>query len=85
MPSKQQVWLPCDGPPSCFCKVRACDWRELTAGLWDRLIGFKQQVGLMAQGQQRGLDLTGKVFAFREPSQQLLVRGGRLSSRLVNC
>ena len=32
----------------------------------------------MAQGQQRGLDPTGKVFAFREPSQQLLVRGAQL-------
>lgn len=46
----------------------------LIAGLWDRSIGFKQAVGLMAQGQQRGLDATGKVFPFREPSPQLLVR-----------
>ena len=67
------------------CMVRACDWRELTVGLWDRLIGFKQQVGLMAQGQQRGLDPTGKVFAFREPSQQLLVRGSHLINCLGNC
>ncbi len=44
-----------------------------TAGLWDELIGFKQAVGLMAQGQQRGLDATGKVFPFKEPSPQLLV------------
>ena len=43
------------------------------AGLWDELIGFKQAVGLMAQGQQRGLDATGKVFPYKEPSPQLLV------------
>lgn len=43
------------------------------AGLWDELIGFKQAVGLMAQGQQRGLDATGKVFPFKEPSPHLLV------------
>lgn len=28
----------------------------------------------MAQGQQRGVDATGKVFPFQEPSPQLLVR-----------
>ncbi|CAK0786790.1 hypothetical protein CVIRNUC_010004 [Coccomyxa viridis] len=50
----------------------AASFISFKQGLWDRLIGFKQQVGLMAQGQQRGLDPTGKVFAFREPSQQLL-------------
>lgn len=47
--------------------------RLQAAGLWDELIGFKQAVGLMAQGQQRGLDATGKVFPFKEPSPQLLV------------
>ena len=36
-------------------------------------MGFKQQVGLMAQGLQRGLDATGKVVPFKEPSPLLLV------------
>lgn len=44
------------------------------AGLWDRATGFRQAVGLMAQGQQRGLDASGRVTAFKEPSSQLLVR-----------
>ena len=37
-------------------------------------MGFRQAVGLMAQGQQRGLDAAGRVVAFREPARQLLVR-----------
>ncbi|BDA50140.1 hypothetical protein COCOBI_15-2680 [Coccomyxa sp. Obi] len=41
-------------------------------GLWDRATGFRQAVGLMAQGQQRGLDASGRVTAFKEPSSQLL-------------
>jgi hypothetical protein len=43
------------------------------AGVWDRLTGFRQAVGLMAQGQQRGLDAAGRVVPFREPAAQLLV------------
>lgn len=36
-------------------------------------MGFRQAVGLMAQGQQRGIDATGHVVAFKEPSTQLMV------------
>ena len=37
-------------------------------------MGFRQAVGLMAQGQQRGLDSAGRVVPFKEPSAHLLVR-----------
>ena len=37
-------------------------------------MGFRQAVGLMAQGQQRGLDSAGRVVPFKEPSAPLLVR-----------
>ena len=58
------------------CAPLSKSWKCVagTAGLWDRLTGFGQAVGLMAQGQQRGVDATGKVFPFKEPSPQLLVR-----------
>ena len=42
---------------------------------WDRLLGARQQVGLMAQGLQRALDTGKKVYQLKEPSQQLKVRG----------
>jgi hypothetical protein len=42
--------------------------------LLDRLLGARQQVGLMAQGLQRALDSGGKVLQLKEPSQQLKVR-----------
>ncbi|GAB4814283.1 hypothetical protein N2152v2_001329 [Parachlorella kessleri] len=38
---------------------------------WDRLLGARQQVGLMAQGLQRALDSGKKVYQLKEPSQQL--------------
>eukprot|EP00884_Botryococcus_braunii_P012588 jgi/Botrbrau1/2132/Bobra.0093s0039.1 len=39
---------------------------------WDQLLGFQQHVGLMAQGLQRGLDPHGNVFAFTQPSPDLV-------------
>ncbi len=48
--------------------------------LVDRLLGARQEVGLMAQGLQRALDLGRKVIQHREPSQQLKVRVMRLIS-----
>ena len=39
----------------------------------------------MAQGQQRGVDATGKVFPFKEPSPQLLVRPAALPLCTVRC
>ena len=39
----------------------------------------------MAQGQQRGVDATGKVFPFKEPSPQLLVRPAVLPLCTVRC
>lgn len=36
-------------------------------------MGFKQQVGLMAQGQQRALDPSGHVSALKQPSPHLQV------------
>lgn len=42
-------------------------------GWWDRVTGFKQQVGYMAQGEQRALDKTGRVFPLKEPNQHVLV------------
>ncbi|KAK9805593.1 hypothetical protein WJX72_006726 [[Myrmecia] bisecta] len=50
----------------------AASFVEHEQGLLDRLTGFRQHVGLMAQGQQRGLDAMGKVYPFKTPSQQLL-------------
>lgn len=39
-------------------------------GLLDRLTGFQQQTGLMAQGLQRGLD-AGKVVPYKAPAASL--------------
>jgi hypothetical protein len=47
------------------------------------MIGFRQAVGLLAQGQQRGIDATGRVFAFKEPSVQLMVC--HISGRCRHC
>ena len=55
----------------------------VTTGLWDRAVGFRQAVGLMAQGQQRGLDSAGRVVPFKEPSAPLLVRAGPCSLFLI--
>jgi formaldehyde-activating enzyme involved in methanogenesis len=40
---------------------------------WDRLLGFKQHVGYMAQGEQRALDSSGRVSAVKAPSEHILV------------
>lgn len=50
------------------------DLGGFAAGVWDRATGFRQAVGLMAQGQQRGMDASGRVVPFKEPMPQLLVR-----------
>ena len=42
-------------------------------GWWDRLIGFKQRIGYMAQGEQRVLDKAGRVYPYKDPSQHILV------------
>ena len=44
------------------------------AGALDRLLGFRQQVGLMAQGFQRALDSSHRVVALKTPHPKLLVR-----------
>ena len=44
------------------------------AGWGDRLLGFRQQVGLMAQGFQRALDANKRVVALDAPHPKLLVR-----------
>ncbi|DBA82503.1 TPA: hypothetical protein ACH3X2_000731 [Trebouxia sp. C0005] len=41
-------------------------------GWWDRLVGFKQNIGFMAQGEQRVLDKAGRVYPFKDPSQHVL-------------
>lgn len=46
----------------------------MQAGWLDRLLGFRQHVGLMAQGLQRGLDPSGGVVPFTQPSSDLVVR-----------
>ena len=46
-----------------------CTW----TGWWDRLVGFKQNIGFMAQGEQRVLDKAGRVYPFKDPSQHVLV------------
>ena len=48
--------------------------KSVPAGLWDRWTGFQQAVGLMAQGQQRSLEPTGRVVSLRQPSEALQVR-----------
>ena len=42
-------------------------------GWWDRLIGFKQRIGYMAQGEQRVLDKAGRVYPYKDPSQHIMV------------
>lgn len=42
-------------------------------GWWDRMLRFRQHVGLMAQGQQRALDSAGRVMALKTPSPDLVV------------
>ena len=37
------------------------------------MIGFKQRVGYMAQGEQRVLDKAGRVYPYKDPSQHILV------------
>ena len=54
----------------CVCLIWIC---TLT-GWWDRLVGFKQNIGFMAQGEQRVLDKAGRVYPFKDPSQHVLVR-----------
>ncbi len=45
----------------------------LISGWWDRVVGFKQNIGYMAQGEQRVLDKAGRVYPFKDPSQHVLV------------
>jgi len=40
------------------------------AGKWDKLTGFQQQIGLMAQGLQRGTE-GGRVVPYSAPSEDL--------------
>ena len=61
-------------------QTEACPWPPIAsypllcrAGWWDRLLHFQQQVGYMAQGEQRALDKGGKVSALKEPNPQLVV------------
>eukprot|EP00891_Asterochloris_glomerata_P009456 jgi/Astpho2/9456/Aster-01714 len=49
-------------------------------GWWDRLLNFQQQVGYMAQGEQRALDKGGKVSALKEPNPQLVAALGPRTS-----
>lgn len=44
-------------------------------GLMDRVTGFQQQIGLFAQGLQRGLD-AGKVVSYKTPSSALIAALG---------
>ena len=37
------------------------------------MIGFKQRIGYMAQGEQRVLDKAGRVYPYKDPSQHILV------------
>ncbi len=48
-------------------------WICTLTGWWDRLVGFKQNIGFMAQGEQRVLDKAGRVYPFKDPSQHVLV------------
>jgi len=48
-------------------------WICTLTGRWDRLVGFKQNIGFMAQGEQRVLDKAGRVYPFKDPSQHVLV------------
>ena len=57
----------CWRPPTTSHPLLCC------AGSWDRLLRFQQQVGYMAQGEQRALDKGGKVSALKEPNPQLVV------------
>ena len=41
--------------------------------MWDRLVGFRQQIGLMAQGYQRSLDASKRVVPISTPHPKLLV------------
>lgn len=43
---------------------------RMRTGKWDKFTGFQQQVGLMAQGLQRGTD-NGRVVPFKVPSEDL--------------
>lgn len=83
LPTASGKRLPCETSP---LQVMACDlhcmhgvscsetWAACgLAGWWDLLTGFRQQVGLMAQGQQRHLDPSGRVQALQKPSPDLLV------------
>ena len=42
------------------------------AGLWERVFGSSQRVGLVAQGLQRSLDSQGRVGALKQPSDVLV-------------
>ncbi len=53
--------------------VCALIWICTLTGWWDRLVGFKQNIGFMAQGEQRVLDKAGRVYPFKDPSQHVLV------------
>ena len=62
------------------CQAEACQQPPTTphpllcaTGWWDRLLRFQQEVGYMAQGEQRALDKGGKVSALKEPNPQLVV------------
>ena len=46
------------------------------AGLWERVTGRQQRVGLMAQGLQRSLDTQGRVGALKQPSDVLVAALG---------
>lgn len=59
--------------------------RLVRAGWLDRLFGFRQYVGLMAQGLQRGLDASGSVVPFTQPSSDLVVRPASSSLLPVLC
>ena len=43
------------------------------AGWWQKLLGARQHVGYMAQGEQRTLDNTGRVIPAKLPSQHIQV------------
>lgn len=56
-----------------FTSIHRLDDYSDATGWWDRLIGFKQRIGYMAQGEQRVLDKAGRVYPYKDPSQHILV------------
>ena len=51
----------------------------------DKLLGFHQHVGFMAQGLQRDLDAAGRVLPKKEPSSFLTVRPALLKFQEIAC